>query len=108
VLSPTFRSQQHEAAAAEVPGRWVDYRESKSSGDRCVHGIAPRLHHFHAGARGELVDARHHTVIGYFRVHPAASERDWCDQDCEDEGQRCMRSFQHGSIGGSGLLRVMV
>ena len=54
------------------PACRVHYRQGERRRDRRVDGVTPRLHDFHAGAGGQLVNACDHAVLGNFGAHAAS------------------------------------
>ena len=67
-------ANEHETTAAEIARGRVHHRQGECGRDGSVDSIAAGLHHFHAGAGGQLMDARYHAVIGHFGVHATACE----------------------------------
>ena len=57
-------ADQHEAAAADIPGCRVDHRQGKTRGYSRVHGVATLAHDGDTGFGGLLVHADHHGAAG--------------------------------------------
>jgi hypothetical protein len=65
-------ARQHEAAAAQVAGLWVDNSKSESSRHRGIYEVAPFLKRRETRSGSVIMSAYNHGVLCAFWTNPSA------------------------------------
>jgi hypothetical protein len=71
-------TEQHEAAAAQVAGGWMNDGKGEAGGDGCVDRIAAGAQHFNAGIGGQMMHADHHAVLSEDWLLVEIGQRGFC------------------------------